>query len=197
MKKQDIRNIYTQKVTELLNQGYTIFPDTMNGSQGEIAHIDLTNGSEILRVLLTREHRWERGEGGYTGDTILLTVGRAAPDTRVFDNWDGTVWNSRLEPLFQIEWAWIGGNRLHSWYTDMEEGRRISRLQWERYKAQQTERREELGDAFKSTALKWLRKQPRMKTCKLEDIETMLRVTNDEGKRRYEIIAKGKRYTIR
>ena len=74
MKKQDIRNAYTQKVTELLNQGYTIFPDTMNGSQGEIAHIDLTNGSEILRVLLTREHRWERGEGGYTGDTILLTV---------------------------------------------------------------------------------------------------------------------------
>lgn len=42
MKKQDIRNIYTQKVTELLNQGYTIFPDTMGGSQGEIAHIDLT-----------------------------------------------------------------------------------------------------------------------------------------------------------
>jgi hypothetical protein len=48
MKKQDIRNAYTQKVTELLNQGYTIFPDTMNGSQGEIAHIDLTNGSEII-----------------------------------------------------------------------------------------------------------------------------------------------------
>ena len=36
-----------------------------------------------------------------------------------------------------------------------------------------------------------------MKTCKLEDIETMLRVTDDEGKRRFEIIAKGKRYTIR
>ena len=197
MKKQDIRNAYTQKLTELLNQGYTIFPDTMSGHQGEIAHIDLTNGSEILRVLLTREHHWERGEGGYTGDTILLTVGRAAPDTRVFDNWDGTLWNSRLEPLFQIEWAWIGGNRYHDWYTDMEEGRRISRLQWERYKAQQTERREELGDAFKSAALNWLRKQPRMKTCKLEDIDTMLRITDDSGKRHYEIIAKGKRYTIR
>ena len=79
----------------------------------------------------------------------------------------------------------------------MEEGRRISRLQWERYKAQQTERREVLGDAFKSAALKWIRKQPRMKTCKLEDIDTMLRVTNENGKRRYEIVAKGKRYTIR
>ena len=197
MKKQDIRNAYTQKVTELLNQGYTIFPDTMNGSQGEIAHIDLTNGSEILRVLLTREHHWERGEGGYTGDTILLTVGRAAPDTRVFDNWDGTLWNSRLEPLFQIEWAWIGGNRYHDWYTDMEEGRRISRLQWERYKAQQTERREELGDAFKSAALKWIRKQPRMKTCKLEDIEKVERYWDEYGRRRFEITAKGKRYTIR
>ena len=58
MKKQDIRNAYTQKVTELLNQGYTIFPDTMNGSQGEIAHIDLTNGSEIIRVLLERGLCW-------------------------------------------------------------------------------------------------------------------------------------------
>ena len=111
MKKQDIRNAYTQKVTELLNQGYTIFPDTMNGSQGEIAHIDLTNGSEILRVLLYRDHSWERGEDGYIGDTVCLTVGKAAPDTRVFDNWDGTIWNNRLEPRFEIKWAWLGANR--------------------------------------------------------------------------------------
>lgn len=128
MKKQDIRNIYTQKVTELLNQGYTIFPDTMGGSQGEIAHIDLTNGSEILRVLLTRDHHWERGEDGYIGDSGKLIIGSAAPDTRVFDNWDGTVWNNRLEPRFEIEWAWIGANRRNDWYVDMEEGHRISRL---------------------------------------------------------------------
>ena len=56
MKKQDIRRIYTQKVTELLTQGYTIYPDTMNGSQGEIAHIDLTDGNEIVRVLLEKAH---------------------------------------------------------------------------------------------------------------------------------------------
>ena len=52
MTKNDIRSIYTQKVTELLAQGYQIHPETMSGSQGEIAHIDLTNGSEILRVLM-------------------------------------------------------------------------------------------------------------------------------------------------
>ena len=196
MKKQDIRNAYTQKVTELLAQGYTIFPDTMSGSQGEIAHIDLTNGSEILRVLLTQECRWERQEGGYNGDTILLTVGRAAPDTRIF-SWQGTLWNNRLEPLFQIEWAWIGRNRRNDWYTDMEEGRRISRLQWERYKARQSNCRETLSDAYKSAALKWLRKQPRMKTCRLEDIESVERFWDRNGKRSFEIRAKGRSFTIR
>ena len=81
MKKQDIRNAYTKAVTDLLAAGYTIFPDTMGGSQGEIAHIDLTDGSEILRVLLARDRRWDHAENGYCGDTIVLTVGKAAPDT--------------------------------------------------------------------------------------------------------------------
>jgi len=79
----------------------------------------------------------------------------------------------------------------------MDEGRRISAIQWKRYRAQQADRVEELGDAFKSTALRWLRKQPKMKTCRLEDIEKMERVWNEDGKRRFEITAKGKRYTIR
>ena len=67
----------------------------------------------------------------------------------------------------------------------------------ERYRASHTDRRETLDDAFKSTALRWLRTQPKMKTCKLEDIEKMERVWNEDGKRRFEITAKGKRYTIR
>ena len=83
MKKQDIRNAYTQKVTELLNQGYTIFPDTMNGSQGEVAHIDLTNGSETIRVLLERGLCWSHISDGFHGDVITLTIGRAAtPEER-------------------------------------------------------------------------------------------------------------------
>ena len=36
-----------------------------------------------------------------------------------------------------------------------------------------------------------------MKTCRLEGIEKMERVWNKDGKRRFEITAKGKRYTIR
>ncbi len=196
MKKQDIRNIYTQKVTELLNQGYTIFPDTMNGSQGEIAHIDLTNGSEIIRVLLERELLWSHIDDGFHGDAVILTIGRAAADTWVGDAWNGTIWNNRLEHSFQIKWAELSGRR-EGWYVDLDEAARVGHIQRERYTRKQALRRETLGDAFKSTALRWLRKQPKMKTCRLEDIEKMERVWNDEGKRRFEITAKGKRYTIR
>ena len=184
MKKQDIRRIYTEKVTELLNQGWTIFPDTMNGSQGEIAHIDLTDGSEIRRVLLERDTHWDRIDGGYCGDVIRLTVGKAGADTWVGNTWDGTVWNNRLEPIFQIEWAWLGSRRCSDWYVSLEEGRaaRYDRMVYT-----------DLPEACKSAALRWVQKQPRMKTAKLSDIEQVRKVTY-EGKTHYEIKAKGRTF---
>ena len=198
MKKQDIRNEYTRKVAELLNQGWTIFPDTMSGTQGEIAHIDLTDGSEIRRVLLERDMVWEHRDGtGYRGDVIRLTVGKAGKNTWVGDRWDGTIWNQHLEPIFQIEWAWLNEGRKGEWYTTIEEGAQVSHLRWERHKARATAKREALGDAFKSAALKWIRKQPRMKSCRPEDIEKVERVWDDNGRRSLEITAKGKRYTLR
>ncbi len=200
MKKQDIRTAYTQKVAELLAQGYTIFPDTMGGHQGEIAKVDLTNGPEILRVLLEREYcRHSHGEDTYWGETITLTVGRAGEDTWLGANFDGTIWNQRLETLFQIEWAEISGRRNGDWYTDLDEGRRIQKLQIARSKAQSEYRRTPLDGAWKAVALRWLRKQPRMKTCRLEDIEKMERVWDPEKQKplSYEIRAKGHSYTIR
>ena len=192
MKKQEIRSIYSQKVAELLNQGYTIFPDTMNGSQGEIAHVDLTNGSEILRVLLDRGHKYStHNDEDYWGDTVTLIVGVAHEDSRIW-HWDGTIWNNRLTSRFQIEWAEIS----HEWYTDMEEGRRIEKLRLERYHAQDRKIREELDGAFKSVALRWLRKQPRMKSCRLEDIQRMERFWDNKGHRHFEIRAKGKTFII-
>ena len=196
MKKQDIRNAYTQKVAELLSQGYTIFPDTMSGSQGEIAHIDLTNGSEIWRVLLERKLCWSDLDGGFDGDVVTLTIGKAAADTWVGDYWDGTIWNNRLEKNFEIRWAEIRRCR-EGWYTDMDEATRIGHIRRVRYREQHTQHRDTLGDAYKSIGLRWLKKQPKMKTCRLEDIEQMQRVWDADGSRHFEIKARGKQYTIR
>ena len=201
MKQQEIRNIYTQKVTELLNQGYILFPDTMNGHQGEIAKVDLTDGKDIIRVLLNRDHRY-LSESGFWGDTICLTIGKAPSDTQLRDEWiDNTIWNNRLDTLFQIEWADLergthtkGGER--HWYTTLEEGARCTQKRRERYRTLATDTREELGDAYKSAALKWVRKQPRMKTCRLEDIGRMYRVRRTDGRRYFEIEARGQKMTI-
>ena len=149
----------------------------------------------VLRWIITPFAMLSRALCMQRGRHIVINLPGSEKAAR--ENWDGIVWNNRLETRFEIEWAWIGSNRRSDWYTTMEEGRRISRLQLERFKARHGHRVEELGDAFKSAALKWLRKQPRMKTCKPEDIEQVQRVWDDNGKRRFEIIAKGKRYTIR
>ena len=52
MNQNDINRMFTEKVTELIAQGYQINPATMSGSQGEYAHVDLRKGTEIIRVLL-------------------------------------------------------------------------------------------------------------------------------------------------
>ena len=161
------------------------------GIEIEMNHITRQRAAQVVAETLGEGATFRHAGGAY--DAWEVT----APDTRVFDNWDGTIWNNRLEPRFEIKWAWLGANRRNDWYVSMDEGKRISRLQWKRYRAQQTERRETLGDAFKSAALRWIRKQPRMKTCKLEDIEKVERVWDSKGKRSFEITAKGKRYTIR
>ena len=69
MTNNDVRRIYTQKVSELLAKGYQIHYETMSGSQGELAHIDLSDGNEILRVLLERE-------GNYGGSYGSIPAGR-------------------------------------------------------------------------------------------------------------------------
>ena len=185
MTKNDIRSIYTQKVAELLAQGYQIHPETMSGSQGEMAHIDLTNGSEILRVLIeTRGCFFDA-----YGDILTIRVGRNTDDVR--GGWH-TIWNDHLETLSEIKLAKISEN----FYTTLEEGKRMAEVRHSRWRNRDRELRKEVGDAYKSIALRWLRRQPRMKTCKLEDIDRMIRRTRSDGTACFEIEAKGKTFYL-
>ena len=57
MNQNDINRAFTEKVAELLSRGYQIYPGTMGGSQGEIAHVDLYKGEKIIRCPCGRSVR--------------------------------------------------------------------------------------------------------------------------------------------
>ena len=107
MNQNDINRAFTEKVTELLGRGYQIYPGTMGGSQGEIAHVDLYKDDEIIRVLLDRSAGF-----GEKPDGVRLIVGRNTDRIRMncFDTLGNTIWNNRLEILSEIEFCQIGEN---------------------------------------------------------------------------------------
>ena len=88
-------------------------------------------------------------------------------------------------------------SRGEGWYTELDDAARIGHIRMERYRSRAAGTRKELGEAYKSAALKWLRKQPRMKTCRLSDIERIERVTDTDSARRFEIRAQGQRFTLK
>ena len=197
MKKTTVERMYTAKVAELLNQGWHIHTSTMPGHQGEVAHVDLTNGSEIRRALLCREMTWGRSGADFYGHKIIITVGKNTD--RIWPGWNSTLWNNRVEVCSQIELAEIQEpDRYYpeGWYTDMATAQDIQRIRNERREARRIPTEKVLGTAFKSIALRWVRKQPRMKTTKLEDISKVARYTSRDGSTGFKIEAKSKTFTL-
>ena len=195
MNQNDINRAFTDKVTELLSRGYQIHPGTMGGSQGEIAHVDLYKDDEIIRVLL------ERTIGhGEKPDGVRLIVGRNTDRIRMncFDTLGNTIWNNRLEILSKIEFCQIGEN----YYTDAETGKAIQEKRRARREARHESVRRNLPDTFKCAALKYVQRQPRMKSCKLSDITRVTRVNRSNWGEVtpalycYEIEARGKTFRL-
>ena len=195
MNQNDINRAFTEKVAELLSRGYQIYPGTMNGSQGEIAHVDLYKGEKIIRVLLDRTiGRGEKPDG------VRLIVGRNTDRIRMncFDTLGNTIWNNRLEILSEIEFCQIGEN----YYTDAETGKAIQEKRRARREARHESVRRNLPDAFKCAALKYVQRQPRMKSCKLADVTRVTRVNRSSWGEVtpalycYEIEARGKTFRL-
>ena len=196
MNQNDINRMFTEKVTELIGQGYQINPATMSGSQGEYGHVDLRKGTDIIRVLLDDGSDYEEGV-----DFMRLVVGRCTDQIRMgtFDRLGNTIWNNRLEILFEIKFAKIAEN----YFTDMETGVQMRRKRYLRWKQKNRRDRRDLPDSFKSAALRYVQKQPRMKTCKLSEIERVTRVNRTQWNetlpdlRGYEIVARGRTFFIK
>lgn len=181
MNKDGISRVCTAKIAELLSAGYQINPWTMSGSQGENAKVDLTNGSEIIRVLIETSYEFPIGE------IVTITIGR------VVEHGGLTIWNHRLEVCSQIKFAQIA----EDYYTTYDEGVKIEEKRAQRFARCANLPSSDLSDAYKRIALRWIQRKPRMKSCQLNDIKSMTRMMDGCGRNRYYITAKGKDFTIR
>lgn len=135
MKYVDINKRYTEIISEYMAAGYTLNSSTMTGSQGETASIDLTDGKEIIRVLVSRFNDWS-DNASFEGVDII--AGRADLSERITPNNDstwGTVWNDRLQVLRKERFYQVGESRQGSkFYGTQEEAEAAYLLRFQRYK---------------------------------------------------------------
>lgn len=87
MKYIDINRKFTETVSSYIAQGYIINTASMSGSQGEIAHIDLTDGKQIVRVLLDSFTEDEVQEWFMWNRYMTATPSQYDCTGQLFTNW--------------------------------------------------------------------------------------------------------------
>lgn len=188
-----INKLFTDEVARYIAMGYAINCGTMNGSQGEIAKVDLTNGKEIIRVLLeTHSVAWK--------DYIEVKVGRCksknAKPNAGRTSW--TIWNDELEIISSsIYWKTSNwGNPRNEWFTTEEEVDANNKKRMARAKAGNGEWESSgnkiyTSDEVKRIVLPFVRRQKGFKTAKLSDIESVRKGVSDNHVS-YYVVAKRK-----
>lgn len=197
MKYTEINKRYTAIVNGYLAQGYMINTATMSGSQGERAHIDLTDGTEVIRIVLQSFHRWE----DVPVEGFEIIVGRAAAEDKVVpnDNRDyATVWNRHLEVISTESFYNIG--RHDNWFGTKEEALEANRKSFERYenkprKHGRTETAEIANPKAIALAKQYVLDHRIAKRVDLSQLKVMKRTYSDLHVS-YTIEYKGKFYTL-
>lgn len=107
MKYADINRRVTEIVADYIQRGYSINTATMEGSQGEAASIDLTDGKNVIRIFVQRF--WLKDD--LYNDGYELIVGEAdrgirahQPAGRMYE----TIWNNKLNVIRRDEFYEIG-----------------------------------------------------------------------------------------
>lgn len=195
-KKQNIDRIFTETVAGLLAQGYQINPATMHGTQGEIARIDLRKGDDLLRVWLDEESLdWP------TNGCLRLMVGRYKyhPRSDTFRS-AFTIWNFKLVPISERKFYTLRYQSLTdaTIFCDKATAEEAAAKRTARALAQCKSKnaRRVLPDGFKSAALHWVQKKKGFKRCRLDEIESVIRV-NQTDSRTYEVKPELDHYEIK
>lgn len=141
MNYADINRRYTEIVGEYLSNGHTINTASMGGSQGETCKVDLTDGNEIIRIMVRTFSDWANCTEG-----VEIVVGRATDEGMHPHNnssW-GTIWNSNLEVITTERFYKIGEDRRHgTFYGSEAEAKAVVAIRRSRYFLRESTRKTE------------------------------------------------------
>lgn len=133
MKYEVINKKYTQVINNYLADGWTINTSTMSGTQGEVAHIDLTKEGDVIRVLLNEFHE----ESNFWIEGLELAVGLVKKGENIVPNKSkySTIWNNRLAIVARERFYVVGESQYGGkFYGTKEEAEQAFALKMERYK---------------------------------------------------------------
>lgn len=190
MKLYEINKRYTEIVMEYINNGYYFNTTTMSGSQGEIAHSDLTDGKTIVRIVMDDFNDYRTYSQG-----IRIIVGKCADEcTKPNDTRQGTIWNSELEIISSETFYQIGRENRSGgkFYGTEEEATAALQKIHERNKARRENDIHEFTDKAKAIVISYIRRQPKCKSAKIADIGRVYKISNA-----YYVTAKGKTYRLK
>lgn len=136
--ERDINKAFTKVVNKYLAQGLEIHIATMGSHQlGDIAKVDLTDGTDVYRVRLFTETA-HAPDWSWVFDTAVVTVEKFAgkySDTRHTD----TLWNGKGETVECLKWYKIGRN---SWTASLKDAMTFNAIHNARCEARRVNGRE-------------------------------------------------------
>jgi hypothetical protein len=191
---KEINKLFTDKLMEYISDGYIVNSNTMGGTQGEIAKVDLVNYSkgDIIRLYMDRESKYPL--------EYLYIIAERIPLKKGFSKgFDKTIWNGKHEKIYEVRLIEIDYGKYYV-FPDSEEYNEIKakrRMRYERGYWQHSNKVYLYNSRAKIPALKLIKKNPRTKTIKIKDIECVYKMVWRDSRTKYYTVCKGKCYSFK
>ena len=189
---KEINKLFTDKMMEYINDGYIVNTNTMGGTQGEQAMVDLTNGKYIIRLYIDIKSE-------SLINHLHIIAERVKMRKKFKRGWDNTIWNGDNEVIFDKSFIEIDYGR---YYVDEEsdEYKEIKAKRKQRYESDFRNTRNIVhfeNPKAKEIALKLIKKNPRTKTTKEKDISFVGKHLWRNKRPYYYTVCKGKNYPFK
>lgn len=172
--KEELDQIFSEKVAELLKKGYIIYTDKMAGSQGEIAKVIFRKDGEIYALFMDSYH--VDYDNRY-GEEIRINFGKFPGES-----WS-IVWLNQVE----ISWSLSVIKMSDNYFVTPELAEEANRVSRDRYKQRMTFNKVAMNNKYHNVVLPIVRKHKGFKTLKECQILDVYRISG-RGRRYYQVV---------